>query len=89
MHMKDADREKKVSVGSDAYKKQIQMAIRRQISTFSILGLPLFNAPSGNIRGWSSPHQGRREIERRRKRISTGKFTEHDGLVRVDSRPRE
>lgn len=73
--MKDADREKKVAIGrTEEDKARIRMAIKRQISSFS-------------LRGLIAPHQGKREIERRRRQIAAGKLNEKNGLIMADSRP--
>ena len=76
MHMKDADREKRAVA-------RIIRGIRMQIRLASLPILPAFDRPSivNQEPSHGHPHQGKREIERRRKRIASGKLTEADGLI--------
>jgi hypothetical protein len=76
--------DKKISEFADAIRKMITVQIREQQpqnpKVFSqhqiLLGL-------NRMKYGGRPHQGDREINRRRNRILSGKLTECDGLIRV------
>ncbi len=77
MHVKDARKEK-----MDRIRLAVERSVRRQVIMLASHELPKLQDPSTH--GDSGPFlgQGKREIERRRRRIREGKIKEANGLVR-------